>query len=726
MSKRARSEDPPRVPPPSSKTPDQPLVPSRETPSKRKGFTEGDESKEVAPLCARGTRKVAVRDRESTTLPLDVSTMGTALRQSEPFSFAFAAVTTGAMRTGTAVNAAEPNFSRRIGVPERRARRRSFGTRPVTHRLLGRSETKEQVLRAVGNIARQCGTTSAETMGSVPLTVTVGTAGSGKTAFCVAIRAGFVCEEDHWGPEIERKISESCPVHTRPEHVIFIMVTFGQCTSFDREREAGGVIRALIRRSYHDYVASGAQTLPQESLSDLGCFLSTIRAAEAEQRHIAKPDLVGVVLLVDELLNVEGDAVALLDELASRQQSELAAGRIFIPIVTSLSVAVFTELVTKHQRAVFCVPLPPLSEVKGLEAIEAELITKHVAVHPTARHVERHVKLAVARTGGHFRTLEGLFAADVDFSKPFEFQSTAGEALTEPTIALLLKLLVDPAARFPMTHVIDGTVTIGELAANHVIVFEDVNPLDGTVRPKIVPHHLTFNETKPFPATYVPEFKLLRAVAEHADACGDTSKRSEAVIPMAMEMKARALFHSGQLAPAERVLLTDDTVIHLHGSPAGLEVGEELRGARVGARPEYVDLTTDSSHTDQRGMKLAVSKFATQEAMMQFNVFYAELQDGSAAKPVTVAWDMKLQTAPPSASEIRRCVDRTRSAMTTMCGFRGRKEELYVMIVAASTGKVGKCDLPHGTIVVGGRGCMELLGPYGVMPRSAVPRTGSS
>ena len=68
---------------------------------------------------------------------------------------------------------------------------------------------------------------------------------------------------------------------------------------------------------------------------------------------------VPVIMLVDELTNVGNETSALLQELASTQQCELAHDRIFIPIVTSFSVDAFASLSTKSARPVFVVPLLP-------------------------------------------------------------------------------------------------------------------------------------------------------------------------------------------------------------------------------------------------------------------------------------------------------------------------------------------------------------------------------
>ena len=586
-------------------------------------------------------------------------------------------------------------------------------TKLITGHLLDREATLEATLSGIRNAVEKC--TGHSLKQSIPLIVTVGTGGSGKTAYCESVF--------RWASQIEQAIKESS--QQAIVHCLFVMSSFGEDTGYD-QTEHGHAVAALTHRCYLDYTNakhfSPANTLQlPDELSTIENFLTTIRVMEATKSGLPNPNGIAVVMLVDELMKVGDETSALLDGLSQWQEHEAAAGRVFIPIVTSLNVDVFTHLTDESQRPVFGVPLSPLAADGGLVKVEAALVAQHsprAADAELRRVTEFYIKVAVAQTGGHLRTLESLFAKGVHFTTPFGFKPTGDEPHHLATLKLLLDLLVDPTRKYGMQHTLYGNVTVRDLAAKHIVVFNQINPTIQKVTLKIVPFQLLFavSYCLPHDHEYHHEWALLRTLMEYASRYQKLENRFETIIPLALEMKARAVFRSqANAASLSDLLSSTDALIRLHEGHTNLRVRSEVFSTRFGAGAAHMALTPSNAIGPDE-LKMIVSSRAKEKGLeLDFNMLEAVLADGS-TENVGVSYAVALSIDLVAVSPVR-AADRVRAAIEESRQLLSKSTRNVYVLLAIPSAIISSLGLdsnvPRGIIVAGIEACAGLLQPYG-------------
>jgi hypothetical protein len=139
---------------------------------------------------------------------------------------------------------------------------------------------------------------------------------------------------------------------------------------------------------------------------DLAQTAEALRSKITVAKSCAQEE-VAIVFLIDEVTKIADELAqrALLDCVAAWQQGEVAAGRPSVSVVAGLSLyGVGDQLVTKSQRRLTALPLPPLVKVP-------RELAEQITEHP---HLKRSRKLQllgyISAAGGHPRTLEDVAA----------------------------------------------------------------------------------------------------------------------------------------------------------------------------------------------------------------------------------------------------------------------------------------------------------------------------
>ena len=614
--------------------------------------------------------------------------------------FAICSAVTGIERFNNVTQAGKKSF-----------RWHDYAVLPVTGRLLERDRTKAKTLEAVTSIAQwSCQSTTPD---KLPLIATVGPGGSGKTTYCRAIRHGIGGE--NWGAEIDRAIKECCP-NAKFEASIILMASFGEESAYNC-LEKGNALQGLTHRGYLDFVQarlfdpSNTKRLPDE-LKTLEDFLSTIRGLKAAELAIEDANRVPVILLVDELMKVGSEVSGLLGELAERQLAEVCRGTLFIPIVTSLRVDVFAQLTKESQWPVTTVPLEPLTVNDGLRVVEQALIAKHVPLHPlSAAEVAFNIKVAVAQTGGHPRTVEKLFSPKAGFMQPFRFPSLACERYRLATVALLLKLLVDPTRQFTMSETIHSELTVADLAAYRIVVFTDVDAQHQTTGLKVIPHELHFTDY-PWVSEFQREFELLHRLMESATRFENLHNRTQVIISLALEIKAGALLRIRNSIGFDELFTATDAFIQHSANYQQLLVRPDIEHQSIGATFSSVKKIDAKSQVVKSGLGVFLPSSRVLKRSVYFNLLQAKELNGI-VEDVTVACQIRVEKVARRWSKVVRLVDEIRSKM---CTKGGGARSTYVMVVSATSprGCPVPESLPEGTILLGPCASAELHQHFGL------------